>query len=57
VVVDVSDVSGLVEARGATVSPDHEHRFVARVLEPVVVVLRYEDDLAGPEFDVRIADA
>src|SRR5204863_525528 len=30
---------------------------VARVLEPVVVVLRHEDDLAGPELHVGIADA
>src|SRR5581483_7224250 len=56
VVVDVADVAGLIEVRGARVAPDHEHRLVARVLEPVVVVLRHEDDLAGPELDVGVAD-
>src|SRR5581483_1675304 len=56
-VVDVSDVSRLVEARRAGVAPDHEHRLVARVLEPVVVVLRHEHDLAGAELDVGIAHA
>ena len=57
VVVDVADVAGLVEARGAGVAPDHEDRLVAGVLEAVVVVLRDEHDLARPELDVGVADA
>ena len=57
VVVDVADVAGLVEAGGAGVAPQHDDRLVARVLEPVVVVLRHEHDLAGPELDIGVADA
>ena len=56
-IVDVADVAGLLEARGAGVAPDHEHGLVAGVLEPVVVVLRHEDDLAGAELHVGVADA
>src|SRR5437763_4078502 len=56
-VIDVANVTGLVEARGARVPPDHEHWLVARVLESVVVVLRHEHDLTGAEFYVGIADA
>ena len=57
VVVDLADVARLVETRGARVAPDHEDWLVAGVLEPVVVVLRDEDDLARPELDVGVADA
>src|SRR6059036_752737 len=57
VVVDVPDVTGLVEVCGAGVPPDHEHRLVARVLESVIVVLRNEDDLTRPELDVGITNA
>ena len=55
-VVDVTDVSSLVEAGRTCIAPDHEDGLVARVLEAVVVVLRHEDDLAGAQLDVRVAD-
>src|SRR5581483_1459004 len=57
VVVDVADVARLVEVGRAGVAPDHEHRLLARVLEPVIVVLRHEHALARAELDVRVADA
>ena len=39
------------------VSPDHEYGLVAGVLEPVVIVLRDEDDLSGAELHIGVADA
>ena len=56
-VVDVPNVASLLEARGARVAPDHEDRFVTRVLESVVVVCGHEHDFAGAELDVGVADA
>src|SRR3954447_23409215 len=55
--VDVTDVARLVEARRSGVAPDHEDRLASRVLEPVVVVLGNEHDFAWPELDVGIPDA
>ena len=57
VVVDVADVASLLEIGRARVSPDHEYGLVAGVLEPVVIVLRDEDDLSGAELYIGVADA
>ena len=57
VVVDVTDVASLLEVGCARVSPDHEDRLVSGVLEPVIVVLRNEDDLSRAELDVGVANA
>src|SRR6476661_3526169 len=53
----LNSMAGLIEAGGARIAPEHDHGHVARVVEPVVLVLRCEDDLAGPELDVGIAHA
>src|SRR4051794_37128740 len=55
-VVEVPHVAGLLEARGARVTPDHEYRLATRVLESVVVVCGDEHDFAGTELDVGVSD-
>src|SRR6185312_9771253 len=52
--VDQTVVARLVEAGRPGIAPDHEDRLVTGVLEPVVVVLGHEDDLAGPELDIGV---